>query len=72
MSAVDIDVEVLTIRERLELIEKLEASLPGAYDPFTPEIMEVLKEREAAAERGENPAFPADEVMARLLRKYQR
>lgn len=51
--------------ERAELRDELDASLTVKVDD---ELMAILKEREAAFDRGE-PGVPADEAFARLLRR---
>ena len=67
MITIDPPIEELTLLEKYELLERLEASLPKPrFDPFSDEIVVMLKEREAAAERGENPSSPIDEAFERI------
>lgn len=69
MITIDPPIEKLSIEERIQLIEQIEATLPHAFDPFSDEVMAMLKEREAATERGENPSHPLDEVFARIRKE---
>lgn len=51
--------------ERAQLLEQLEASFEVDIDP---ELLAILKEREAAFDRGE-PGIPAEEVFAEARRR---
>ncbi len=71
MITIDPPIEELTFRQRVELIEELESSLPETFDPFSDDIMQMLQERRAAAERGENKAIPIEEAFERLMSRYK-
>ncbi len=71
MITIDPPIEKMTLIQRMQLMDELEASLERVEvgDEFSDEILTLLQQRKEAANRGEGRWLSIDEVRSNLLKR---
>jgi putative addiction module component (TIGR02574 family) len=75
MITIDPPIEKMTLLEKYQLIDQLEASLPKPEmqeDQHAEEIKQLLEERLAAAKRGESSYVSMDEMFERVRARVKK